>query len=119
MVHASCRTNFIESSNLLHILAVNLVLQTYSFTLTIFFCVQVIVADNFFTGSKDNLKKWIGHPRFELIRHGKQLVSYLCLRHFIVNSQSDPSLHFYYVLYQVVIIYNVFFQMILKIIHPK
>ena len=31
---------------------------------------QVIVADNFFTGSKDNLKKWIGHPRFELIRHG-------------------------------------------------
>lgn len=32
---------------------------------------QVIVADNYFTGSKDNLKKWIGHPRFELIRHGK------------------------------------------------
>jgi UDP-glucuronate decarboxylase len=31
---------------------------------------EVIVADNFFTGSKDNLKKWIGHPRFELIRHG-------------------------------------------------
>lgn len=31
---------------------------------------QVIVADNYFTGSKDNLKKWIGHPRFELIRHG-------------------------------------------------
>ncbi|RWV92020.1 hypothetical protein BHE74_00035876 [Ensete ventricosum] len=30
---------------------------------------QVIVVDNFFTGSKDNLKKWIGHPRFELIRH--------------------------------------------------
>ncbi|KAG2541705.1 hypothetical protein PVAP13_9NG696200 [Panicum virgatum] len=30
---------------------------------------EVIVADNFFTGSKDNLKKWIGHPRFELIRH--------------------------------------------------
>ncbi|KAG5118556.1 hypothetical protein JHK82_032976 [Glycine max] len=30
---------------------------------------QVIVADNYFTGSKDNLKKWIGHPRFELIRH--------------------------------------------------
>ncbi len=36
----------------------------------VFFSVQVIVADNFFTGSKDNLKKWIGHPRFELIRHG-------------------------------------------------
>ncbi|EYU25870.1 hypothetical protein MIMGU_mgv1a0229062mg, partial [Erythranthe guttata] len=32
---------------------------------------EVIVADNYFTGSKDNLKKWIGHPRFELIRHGR------------------------------------------------
>jgi len=31
---------------------------------------QVVVVDNFFTGSKDNLKRWIGHPRFELIRHG-------------------------------------------------
>ena len=31
---------------------------------------EVIVADNYFTGSKDNLKKWIGHPRFEFIRHG-------------------------------------------------
>ncbi|KAI4334505.1 hypothetical protein L6164_019188 [Bauhinia variegata] len=30
---------------------------------------EIIVADNYFTGSKDNLKKWIGHPRFELIRH--------------------------------------------------
>jgi len=30
----------------------------------------VVVADNYFTGSKENLKKWIGHPRFELIRHG-------------------------------------------------
>ncbi|XP_058109738.1 UDP-glucuronic acid decarboxylase 3 [Magnolia sinica] len=30
---------------------------------------EVIVADNFFTGSKENLRKWIGHPRFELIRH--------------------------------------------------
>ncbi|KAF8395100.1 hypothetical protein HHK36_019041 [Tetracentron sinense] len=28
---------------------------------------EVIVADNYFTGSKDNLRKWIGHPRFELI----------------------------------------------------
>lgn len=36
----------------------------------IVYVVQVIVADNYFTGSKDNLKKWIGHPRFELIRHG-------------------------------------------------
>ncbi|KAL0308440.1 UNVERIFIED_CONTAM: UDP-glucuronic acid decarboxylase 6 [Sesamum radiatum] len=30
---------------------------------------EVIVVDNYFTGSKDNLKRWIGHPRFELIRH--------------------------------------------------
>ncbi|KAL8191639.1 hypothetical protein R6Q57_028370 [Mikania cordata] len=30
---------------------------------------EVIVADNYFTGSKDNLRNWIGHPRFELIRH--------------------------------------------------
>lgn len=36
----------------------------------VFSAFQVIVADNYFTGSKDNLKKWIGHPRFELIRHG-------------------------------------------------
>lgn len=30
----------------------------------------MVVADNYFTGSKDNIKHWIGHPRFELIRHG-------------------------------------------------
>jgi hypothetical protein len=36
---------------------------------------QVIVADNYFTGSKDNLRKWIGQPRFELIRHGMLLSS--------------------------------------------
>ncbi|MQL83943.1 hypothetical protein Taro_016427 [Colocasia esculenta] len=36
--------------------------------------VQVIVVDNFFTGSKDNLREWIGHPRFELIRHGITLL---------------------------------------------
>ncbi|KAL2644081.1 hypothetical protein R1flu_011668 [Riccia fluitans] len=30
---------------------------------------EVIVADNFFSGTKDNLKRWIGHPNFELIRH--------------------------------------------------
>ncbi|KAK4772517.1 hypothetical protein SAY86_014292 [Trapa natans] len=30
---------------------------------------EVIVVDNYFTGSKDNLSRWIGHPRFELIRH--------------------------------------------------
>ncbi|KAJ7568224.1 hypothetical protein O6H91_01G024000 [Diphasiastrum complanatum] len=30
---------------------------------------EVIVADNFFSGTKDNLRRWIGHPNFELIRH--------------------------------------------------
>lgn len=30
---------------------------------------EVVVVDNYFTGSKDNLKQWFGHPRFELIRH--------------------------------------------------
>jgi hypothetical protein len=62
------------------------VFHTFSM-LTVLFCVQVIVADNLFTGSKDNLKKWIGHPRFELIRHGKQPLSYTLLRHLILNSQ--------------------------------
>lgn len=38
---------------------------------------EVVVADNYFTGSKDNLKKWIGHPRFELIRHGISSLSLL------------------------------------------
>jgi len=30
---------------------------------------EVTVVDNYFTGSKENLKKWVEHPRFELIRH--------------------------------------------------
>jgi len=30
---------------------------------------SVIVLDSFFTGKKDNLSKWIGHPNFEMIRH--------------------------------------------------
>lgn len=30
---------------------------------------QVIVADNFFTGSKSSIEHWIGHPNFELINH--------------------------------------------------
>ncbi|CAB4419902.1 unnamed protein product [Rhizophagus irregularis] len=30
---------------------------------------EVIVLDNFFTGRKNNLVHWIGHPNFELIRH--------------------------------------------------
>jgi UDP-glucuronate decarboxylase len=30
---------------------------------------QVICADNFFTGSKDNIEHLLEHPRFELVRH--------------------------------------------------
>ena len=30
---------------------------------------EVICVDNFFTGSKDNIRHLLGHPRFELIRH--------------------------------------------------
>lgn len=30
---------------------------------------EVICVDNFFTGSKENVRHLVGHPRFELIRH--------------------------------------------------
>ena len=30
---------------------------------------EVICLDNFFTGRKKNISKWINHPNFELIRH--------------------------------------------------
>lgn len=30
---------------------------------------EVFCLDNCFTGRKENIKKWIGHPRFEFIRH--------------------------------------------------
>ena len=30
---------------------------------------EVICLDNFFTGSKDNIRKFIGNNRFELVRH--------------------------------------------------
>ena len=30
---------------------------------------EVICLDNYFTGRKENVSQWIGHPRFELIRH--------------------------------------------------
>ena len=30
---------------------------------------EVICLDNYFTGRKANIGQWIGHPRFELIRH--------------------------------------------------
>ncbi len=30
---------------------------------------QVICLDNYFTGNKSNIKKWLGHTNFEIIRH--------------------------------------------------
>ena len=30
---------------------------------------KVICLVNFFTGGKENVAQWIGHPRFDLIRH--------------------------------------------------
>ena len=30
---------------------------------------EVICLDNYFTGRKQNIERWLGHPRFELIRH--------------------------------------------------
>ena len=30
---------------------------------------EVLCLDNYFTGRKDNIRQWIGHPNFELIRH--------------------------------------------------
>jgi len=30
---------------------------------------EVICLDNYFTGKKENISQWIGHPNFELIRH--------------------------------------------------
>ena len=30
---------------------------------------EVLCLDNYFTGRKDNIRHWIGHPHFELIRH--------------------------------------------------
>ncbi|KAH9661336.1 UDP-glucuronic acid decarboxylase 6 [Citrus sinensis] len=54
---------------------------------------EVIVADNYFTGSKDNLKKWIGHPRFELIRHGMFLIFSLILLTSTSEVYGDPLIH--------------------------
>ena len=30
---------------------------------------EVLCLDNYFTGRKENIRQWIGHPSFELIRH--------------------------------------------------
>ena len=30
---------------------------------------EVICLDNYFTGNKSNIKQWLGHPNFEIIRH--------------------------------------------------
>lgn len=38
---------------------------------------DVIVADNFFTGSKNNIKHLLGHPSFELLRHDVTFPLYL------------------------------------------
>jgi len=32
-------------------------------------CNEVICADNLFSGEKNNIAKWLGHPRFEFLRH--------------------------------------------------
>ena len=34
---------------------------------------KVICLDNFFTGSKENIEHWIGHPSFQLINHDAKL----------------------------------------------
>lgn len=38
-----------------------------------FFIINVIFVDNHFNGFKDNLRKWIDHPRFDLILPGNFL----------------------------------------------
>jgi dTDP-D-glucose 4,6-dehydratase len=30
---------------------------------------EVICADNLFSGSKANIRQWLGNPRFEFVRH--------------------------------------------------
>jgi UDP-glucuronate decarboxylase len=30
---------------------------------------EVIALDNFFTGRRKNIERWIGHPNFELVHH--------------------------------------------------
>ena len=30
---------------------------------------KVICLDNYFTGEESNIKKWINHPNFKIIRH--------------------------------------------------
>lgn len=57
---------------------------------------EVVVADNYFTGSKENLKKWIGHPRFELIRHGMLSLSRLFSYSFVVLYYYHQSSLFFF-----------------------
>ena len=38
---------------------------------------EVLCLDNYFTGRKDNIRHWIGHPNFELIRHDITFPLYL------------------------------------------
>jgi len=42
---------------------------------------DVLCLDNLFTGSKDNIRHLLGHPRFEFIRHDIINPIYLEARH--------------------------------------
>ncbi len=46
---------------------------------------EVIVVDNYFTGRKRNLDRWIGHPHFQLMTH--DIVNPIYLEGTYINSQ--------------------------------
>jgi len=49
---------------------------------------EVICADNLFSGSKANIRQWLGNPRFEFVRHDVQR-----------PTQPNPTHHQYYFSY--------------------
>ena len=59
---------------------------------------DVVCVDNYFTGSKRNVEHWLGHPRFELIRHDVTFPLYIEVDHIYnlacpaspVHYQHDP-----------------------------
>ena len=59
---------------------------------------DVVCVDNYFTGSKRNVAHWLGHPRFELIRHDVTFPLYIEVDHIYnlacpaspVHYQHDP-----------------------------
>ncbi|MBK5969061.1 MULTISPECIES: UDP-glucuronic acid decarboxylase family protein [Thiorhodovibrio] len=59
---------------------------------------DVLCVDNFYTGSKDNIRHLLGHPRFELLRHDVWLPLYVEVERIYnlacpaspVHYQSDP-----------------------------